>query len=54
MCDTTSFFKSIKLKFVKSLLNDEEANWKILPNYFLNVFGKDFLIFYMNLDKLKK
>ena len=53
MCDTASFFKSLKLKWIKSLLNVEEANWKILPNYFLNVFGENFLIFYMNLDKLK-
>ena len=53
MCDTTSFFKSLKLKFIKSLLKSEEANWKILPCYFLNMFGENFLIFKMNLDKLK-
>ena len=34
-------------------MKGEEANWKILPNYFLNVFGEKFLIFKMNLDKLK-
>ena len=34
MCDTTSFFKSLKIKFVKSLLKCDEANWKILPSYF--------------------
>jgi hypothetical protein len=53
MCDTTSFFKSLKMKFIQSLLKCEEANWKILPKYFLNGFGENFLIFKMNLDKLK-
>ena len=53
MVDTESFFRSLKIKFIKSLINDEEANWKLLAEYFLNVFGNNFLIFYMNLGSLK-
>ena len=53
MLDTESFFRSLKIKWIKTLLNKEEANWKILPNYFLNIFGKDFLIFHMNLCHIK-
>ena len=53
MLDTESFFRSLKIKFIKSLINEEEANWKLLPKYFLNDFGNNFLIFYMNLGQLK-
>ena len=53
MLDTESFFRSLKIKWIKTLLNKEEANWKILPKYFLNVFGNDFLIFQMNLHNIK-
>ena len=53
MCDTSSFFKSLKLKWVKYLLNDDEANWKVLPNFYLSKLGDDFLIFHANLDHLK-
>ena len=53
MCDTNSFFKTLKFKWVKQLLDKTEANWKVLPNFFLEVYGENFLIFNMNLDNLK-
>ena len=53
MCDTNSFFKSLKFKWIKMLIDKTDANWKILPNYFLEIFGENFLIFNMNLENLK-
>ena len=53
MCDTTSFFKSLKLKWVKYLLNNDNANWKVLPSFYLSKLGENFLIFHSNLDHLK-
>ena len=53
MCDTYTFFNSLKSKWINVLTNKEIANWKVLPNYFLNNFGEDFFIFHMNLDSLK-
>ena len=48
MLDTESFFfRSIKTKWIKTLLNKEEANWKIIQNFFLNIFGKYFLIYFI-------
>ena len=53
MCDTYTFFNSLRLKWINNLTSKEEANWKILPNYFLQNFGEDFFIFHMNLDNFK-
>ena len=54
MPDPNTFFKSLKIKWVKTLINNEKANWKILPEYFMKSFGDKFLIFYMNIDNIKK
>ena len=54
MCDPNSFFISLKLKWIKNLLNQEKANWKILPEYFFKNFGHNFLIFYMNIDNFNQ
>ena len=48
------FFISFKLKWIKTLLNQEKANWKILPEYFFKNFGHNFLIFYMNIDNFNQ
>ena len=53
MLDTASFFKSLKIKWIKKLLEKDDANWKILPNYFLKEFGNNFLVFNMNLGHIK-
>ena len=52
--DTDTFFKSLKIKWVKTLINKSNANWKLLPAYFMKDFGDNFLIFRMNIDNLKK
>ena len=53
MCDVPSFFNSLKIKWITSLCNCKNANWTILPNYFLNIFGDNYLIFYMYIDNVK-
>ena len=45
MIDIPSFVKSIKLKWIGKLLDEEKANWKIIPTCFLNQFGENLLIF---------
>ena len=54
MCDPNTFFISLKLKWIKTLLTQENANWKILPEYFFKNFGHNFLIFYMNIDNFNQ
>ena len=53
MCDTNSFFISLKINWIKKLTDNQQANWKVIPEYFLKEFGNNFLIFYMNTDTLK-
>jgi hypothetical protein len=36
--------KTLKVKWIKSLISEENANWKIIPKYFLNQYGKNLLI----------
>jgi hypothetical protein len=52
MIDIESFVTMLQVKWVKSLLSNEFANWKVIPSYFLNKFGKNFLVFYMNLKSV--
>jgi len=53
MIDIESYIISIKLKWVKSLISTQKANWKIIPSYMLQKLRKDFLIFHMNIDSIK-
>jgi exonuclease III len=54
MIDIESFIKSIKMKWVKTLLQKDNSNWKIIPEKLINQYGKDFLIFYMKVRTLKE
>ena len=45
MFDVPSFFNSLKIKWITNLCNCKNANWTILPIYFLNIFGDNYLIF---------
>ena len=51
--DIEIYEKSLKLKWIKSLGCDEHANWKVIPKFFLNQYGKNLLILKMNLDSIK-
>ena len=53
MIDIESFLRSIKLKWIKTLLHEDGSNWKIIPRKLLNQFGKNLLIFNMNVKSLR-
>jgi hypothetical protein len=53
MVDINSYFKSLKVSWVKRLLSSETSNWKVLPRKYLDKFGKKLLIFKMNIDNGK-
>jgi hypothetical protein len=40
MVDINSYFKSLKVSWVKRLLSSETSNWKVIPRKYLDVFGK--------------
>ena len=44
MVDMNSFFKSLKVSWVKRLLSSETSNWKVISRKYLDNFGK------MNID----
>ena len=50
MVDINSYFKSLKVSWVKRLLSSKTSNWKVIPRKYLDKFGKNWLIFKMNID----
>ena len=45
MVDINSYFKSLKVSWVKRLLSSETSNWKDIRRKYLDKFGKNWLIF---------
>ena len=52
MIDLETYINTMKLKWVKSLLSQDDANWKVIPKYHFQKFGSNFLIFYYNIDNI--
>jgi hypothetical protein len=53
MIDIESYFISLKASWVSRLADSKFWNWKLIPLRYLNVFGKIWLIFKMNIDVKK-
>ena len=53
MIDLHTFSKSLKVKWIKNLRDSTLANWKVIPKLYLDQFGKNLLIFDMNIDSFK-
>ena len=54
MIDIRSYIKAIKTKWIQKLISKiSGASWTVIPRYFLNQYGENFLVFYMNIDSLK-
>jgi hypothetical protein len=53
MIDIDSYFISLKVSWISRLNDSKFSNWKLIPLKYLNVFGKKWLIFYMNIDVKK-
>ena len=51
--DVESYCKSLKMKWVKLLLEERNENWKVIPKFLFNQYGPNLLIFDMNVDSLK-
>jgi uncharacterized protein YcgL (UPF0745 family) len=41
------------VSWVKRLLSSKTSNWKVIPRKYLDKFGKNWLIFKMNMDNGK-
>jgi hypothetical protein len=53
MVDIKSHIKILKMKWVSSLNDTNEANWKLIPRFYLNQYGNNLLVFSMNIDSFK-
>ena len=54
MIDIRSYIKAIKTKWIQKLLSEiSYASWTVIPRYFFNQYGENFLVFYMNIDSFK-
>ena len=53
MIDVRSFFSSLKFKWVKRILSDEQSNWKETPTQFLKAYGGLASIIRFNLGTLE-
>ena len=53
MVDINSYFKSLKVSWVKRLLSSKISNWKVIARKYLDKFGEIWLIFKMNIDNCK-
>jgi hypothetical protein len=53
MVDINTYFKSLKVSWVKRLLSSKTSNWKVIPRKYFDKFGKNWLIFKMNMDNGK-
>jgi hypothetical protein len=53
MVDINSYFKSLKVSWVKRMLSPKTSNWKVIPRKYLDKFWKNWLIFKMNMDNGK-
>jgi hypothetical protein len=43
MVDINSYFKSLKVSWVKRLLSSKTSNWKVIARKYLDKFGKNWL-----------
>ena len=53
MVDIDSYLKSLKTSWVSRLTNNSLANWKVIPMKYFNKFGKQWLVFNINVDDIK-
>ena len=53
MVNFFSYFKALKASWVNRLVHPSPANWKLIPQKYFGVLGKNWLIFKLNLDNKK-
>ena len=52
LTDLDKYIEAINLNWVKRLKSPDKANWKIIPQYYFDQYGENFLLFSMNLDNI--
>ena len=54
MIDLDTYVQAIHISWIKRLIDNKNknANWKVIPKFYFNKFGENYLIFYMNLDNV--
>ena len=53
MIDFESYFNSLKASWVNRLTDTYYENWKVIPEKYFNIVGKNWLVFKMNIDDIK-
>ena len=53
MPDIKSQFQTLQIKWVNRLISDDDMNWKIIPKHIFDRYGKNFLLFKMNIGNMK-
>lgn len=53
MIDIDLFIKSIHIRWITRLCENTNENWKTFPMFHFNKFGKNLLVFRMNLNSIK-
>lgn len=54
MIDIEKYIDAIKIGWIKKLTTKDSANWKTIPRFYLEKYGKNFLIFSMNIETLNQ
>ena len=49
MIDVKTQLEIFQIKWVNRLISGEDAAWKTIPRYYTERYGKDFVIFKMNI-----
>ena len=50
MIDIGSYFASLRASWVSRCVSGEMDNWKLIPYKYFRQFGKNWLIFSMNIE----
>ena len=53
MTNIDTYIKALQIKWILKLLENNNKNWKIIPQKYFEKIGESFLIFNMNLDSFK-
>ena len=53
MPDIKSQLQTLQIKWINRLISKEDMSWKIIPTYYFDKYGKNFLLFKMNTGVVK-
>ena len=53
MPDIKSQLQTLQIKWINRLISEEDMSWKTIPTHYFDNYGKNFLLFKMNIGELK-